>query len=94
MSGEYNLELKLDGTTESTKQVTIAAGASQTVNFTITGDAAGKHQVEVAGLNGEFEVTPAAKPSQINWWLIGGITGIILVLAIGLILWRRRLRSY
>jgi hypothetical protein len=94
MSGEYNLELKVDGTTKSTKQVTIAAGASQTVNFTTTGDAAGKHQVEVAGLNGEFDVTKAAKPSQINWWLIGGITVIILVLVIGLIAWRRQLRRY
>jgi PKD repeat protein len=90
-SGNYNLDLKVNGISKLTKQVTIAAGTSQTVSFTITGDAVGRHQVEVAGLSGEFEI---AQQSQINWWLIGGITGAILLLAsIGLITWRRRLRS-
>jgi hypothetical protein len=86
-SGDYNLELKVDGTVMSTTQVTIAAGASQMASFAITGDTAGKHQVEVAGLRGEFEVIKAAAPSQINWWFIGGIT--ILVLAIwSIVCWR------
>jgi len=86
-SGDYNLELKVDGNVKSTTQVTIAAGASQTVNFTLTGDTAGKHQIEIAGLVGEFEVIQSATPSIINWWLIGGIT--LLVLAIWAILgWR------
>ncbi|UCH52019.1 MAG: hypothetical protein JSV54_04590, partial [Chloroflexota bacterium] len=76
-SGDYNLELKVDGKVKSTKQITLAAGTSQTVNFTITTDAAGKHQIEVAGLEGEFVVVG---PSGINWWLIAAI--IILLLAI------------
>ena len=81
-SGDYNLELKVDGTMKSTTRVTVAPGASQTVNFTLTDDTAGKHQVEVAGLSGEFEVikTKAIEPSRTNWWLIGGITGIILLI--------------
>jgi LPXTG-motif cell wall-anchored protein len=75
----------------SSKQVTLAAGESQTVNFTITGDAVGKHRVEIAGLVREFEVTKAAKQSQINWWLIGGIiAAIILALAIWILVRRRR----
>jgi hypothetical protein len=93
-SGSYSLELTVNGISKSTKQVTVAAGTSQTVNFTITGDAAGKHQVEIAGLAGEFEITKAAKQSQINWWLIGGITGIILLIIIGLVVRRRQLRGY
>jgi hypothetical protein len=84
-SGDYSLELKLDGAVESSTQITVAAGASQTVNFTATGDTAGKHQVEVAGLIGEFEVQ-AAEPFNINWWLIGSIIGIVFVLAIWSIL--------
>ena len=61
------------------------------VNFIVTGDAVGRHQVEVAGLAGEFEITKAAKQSQINWWLIGGITAaIILALAIWIFMRRRR----
>jgi hypothetical protein len=95
-SGKYSLELKVDGTTKLTKQVTIAAWASQKVNFTTTGDAVGKHQVEVAGLNGEFEVTTkAAQPSQINWWLIGGIiAAVILSLGIWILMRSRRFSSY
>jgi hypothetical protein len=81
-SGDYSLELKVDGTIKSTTRVTVATGASQIANFAITGDTAGKHQVEVAGLTGEFEVIKAAGPSLVNWWLIGIITGVILVLAI------------
>jgi hypothetical protein len=88
-SGDYNLELKVNGTVKSTTQVTVAPGASQIVNLTLTGDAAGKHQIEVAGLSGEFEVIKSAVPSAINWWFIGSITGIILVLAIWAIIgWR------
>jgi len=85
-SGDYSLELKLDGAVESSIQVTVAAGASQIVNFTIDGDTAGKHQVEVAGLMSEFEVVKAAEPFKINWWLIGSIIGIVFVLAIWSIL--------
>jgi len=86
-SGDYNLELKVDGKVESTTQVTVAAGESQLVNFILTGDTAGKHQVEIAGLVGEFEVIKSAVPPVINWWLAGGIT--LLVLAIWAILgWR------
>jgi hypothetical protein len=81
-SGDYSLELKVDGTVKSTTRVTVAAGASRIASFTITGDTAGKHQVEVAGLAGEFEVIKTVEPSKINWWLIGIITGAILVLVI------------
>lgn len=86
-NGDYSLVLTVDGAVKSTTQVTVAAGTSQTVNFTLTGDTAGKHQVKVNGLVGEFEVIKPAVPPVINWWLIGGIT--LLVLAIWAILgWR------
>ncbi|MFC2050666.1 CARDB domain-containing protein [Chloroflexota bacterium] len=88
-SGDCNLELKVDGKVNSTTQLTIAPGTTQMVIFTVTEDTAGKYRVEVAGLNGEFEVTEPAKTSQINWWFIGGITGAILVLAVWSIIgWR------
>jgi hypothetical protein len=81
-SGDYNLVLKVDGTTKSTTRVTIIPGTSQIVNSTIIGDVAGKHRLEVAGLSGEFEVIKLVKTSQINWWLIGSIAGIILLIII------------
>ena len=83
-SGDYKLELKIDGNVKSTTQITIAPGTSQIVNFILTGDTAGKHQVEVAGLVGEFEVIQSAAPSVFNWWLTGGIT--LMVLAVWAIL--------
>jgi hypothetical protein len=83
-SGNYSLQLMVDGTVRASKQVTAAAGTSQTVNFTMTGDSVGRHQVEVADLNGEFEV---ARQSQTNWWLIGGITIIILAI-LAIVGWR------
>jgi predicted GH43/DUF377 family glycosyl hydrolase len=88
-SGDYSLQLKVDGVVTSTKQVTAAAGTSQTVNFTTTGYAAGKHQVEVAGLSGEFEILKVSQPTNTNWWFIVGVTAIIL-LAIALLIALRR----
>ena len=87
-TGDCSLELKVDGAVKATTQVTVAAGTSQTVSLTTTVETAGTHQVEIAGLVGEFEVLKPAGPSVINWWLIGGIT--LLVLAIWAIVgWRR-----
>jgi hypothetical protein len=88
-NGDYSLELMVDGAVKSTTRVTVAAGSSQMVKFTVTGDAAGKHRVEIAGLAGEFEVIKAGGLFNINWWLIGSIIGIVIVLAIWSILgWR------
>jgi hypothetical protein len=80
-SGDYSLELKVDGMVKSSTKVTVAAGASRMVQFTAVGTTPGKHQVEAAGLTGEFEVLEPAG-STVNWWLIGSIIGIIAVLAI------------
>jgi hypothetical protein len=96
---DYNMQLKVDGMVKSSKLVTIAPGASQAVKFTVNGDTVGKHQVELAGLNGEFEVvgpneSEVAGQSQINWWLIGGIAGAILLIIIGIVVRRRQLRGY
>jgi hypothetical protein len=87
-SGDYTIELKVDGTVTQSKQVTLAAGASQIVSFTITGGAVGRYQVEIAGLTGEFVV---AGPTVLNWWLIWGIIAAV-ILAVGiwiLVRWRR-----
>jgi hypothetical protein len=88
-SGDYSLHLKVDGVVTSTKQVTAAAGTSQTVNFTTAGYAAGKHQVEVAGLTGEFEILKVSQPTNTNWWFIVGVTAIILLVVVLLIALRR-----
>jgi hypothetical protein len=87
-SGDYTVELKVDGIVKSSKQITLGAGASQIVSFTIAEDAIGKYQIEIAGLTGEFIV--GELPSKINWWLIGGIiAAVILALAIWMLVRRR-----
>lgn len=86
--GDYTVELKVNGVVESSKQITLAAGARQIVSFTTSEDNIGKYQVEIAGLTGEFVV---GKPSGPNWWLIGGIiAAIVLALEIWILVrWRR-----
>jgi len=89
-TGDYRLEIRVDGVASGTKQITLAPGASQAVNFTITEDTAGKHRVQVARLTAEFEVT-AQQQYGANLWLIGGILGAVLViLAIAWVTWTRR----
>ena len=88
-SGNYTVELKLNGETVETKTVTLAAGQSQPVSFTKSGLDYGQYEVNVAGLSGEFTTS-----RTITWWLI-----IVLIAAIGLIIWgvvwgrRRRRRA-
>ncbi|MBA7507079.1 hypothetical protein ES706_05795 [subsurface metagenome] len=75
--GTYIAELKLNGETVDAKEVTLAAGQSQQVRFTLSGIDYGQYEVEVAGLSGEFTVS-----RTIDWLSIFGI-----IVAIGLITW-------
>ena len=79
-SGDYTLQLKVDGVEQPSKQVTLAAGTSQTVNFTTTGYTPGKHQVKISTLTGEFEVTNSSQPIIPYWWFIGGAVVLISVI--------------
>ena len=75
--GTYTVELKLNGEAVDTKIVTLAAGQSKQVSFTVSGLDYGQYEVEVAGLSGEFTTS-----RTITWWLI-----IVIIAAIGLIIW-------
>jgi len=87
--GTYTVVLKLDGETVDTETVTLGAGQSQQVSFTLSEMDYGQHEVEVAGLSDEFTTS-----RTITWWLI-----IVIIVAIGLIIWgvvwgrRRRRRA-
>jgi len=100
----YNVVLKINGEKEAEKQVTVAAGSTEEVSFTVTKREAGSYMVEVNGLSGSFSVAgvpipaptptpePTPGPKPINWPLIGGIIGGVVV--IGLLVFflvRRRL---
>jgi hypothetical protein len=87
-SGNHTVELKLDGETVGTRTVTLGAGQSQVVSFTLSQIAYGQHEVEMAGLSDGFTTS-----RTIAWWLI-----ILIIVAVGLIIWgvvwgRRRRRK-
>lgn len=92
-AGDYNVRLTIDDVITAAKQITLATETSQTVSFTINADAAGKHQVEVAGLTGEFEILGQSSTGFNWWWLIGGVLILVLLSVLWLSLMRRRLSS-
>ncbi|HUW45848.1 MAG TPA: CARDB domain-containing protein, partial [Dehalococcoidia bacterium] len=75
--GTYTVVLKLNGKTVDTKTVTLDAGQSKQVKFTVSELDYGQYEVEVAGLSGDFMAS-----RTITWWLI-----IVIIAAIGLIIW-------
>jgi len=88
-SGSYTVVLKIDGVKEAEETVTVAAGDSQEVSFTVTKEEAGSYTVAVDGLSGSFAVV--APPPGINWAMIGGIiAGVIVVGLLTFFFLRRR----
>jgi hypothetical protein len=93
-SGSYEVVLKLNGVTEATKKVTVAAAKSESVSFSVSKDKAGTYSVDVDGLKGSFTVKekPAPPPTAppvtpevpkpINWPLIGVIIGGVVVVGL------------
>jgi hypothetical protein len=56
--------LKIDGKSETQKSVTLAAGKSQTVDFTISKSTSGKYMVGIGGLSEMLEVNGDAGTEQ------------------------------
>jgi carbon monoxide dehydrogenase subunit G len=77
---------------ETEKSVTLAAGASQSVSFSLTREEAASYSVNVNGLSGSFTVavpvsadeTPVGAGTPINWTLIWIIIAAVIV--VGLII--------
>ena len=80
-SGSYTVVLKIDGVKEAEETVTIAAGESQEVSFSVTREDPGDYTVDVDGLSDSFTVVLLVEPPGINWALIGGIIGGLIVVA-------------
>jgi len=90
-SGSYTVVLKIDGVKEAEETVTVAAGESQDVSFSLTRDEPGTYSVAVDGLSGSFTVVappegeeeevPTEPEPGINWPLYGGIIGAAVIVA-------------
>lgn len=87
----YNTGLKINGTTEANRPITLAGGESALVTFSIN-PKAGSYEIEIGNQKTFLEV--AASPSLNNspgiglWWILIGLS-IILLVAVFLL--RRRL---
>jgi hypothetical protein len=69
LSGTYNVVLKVNGTDNATKAVTISGHKSQQVTFTLSQSTAGTYTISIGGLSGALTVkalpipTPTATPT-------------------------------
>ncbi len=83
-----NVTLKIDGKVIGTKEVTLAAGASDTVEFTVTADTPGLHIADLNGTARDFTVAETSFWAIFDTWVwiaIGVIIGVLLLLIIILV---------
>jgi len=104
--GSYSVVLKINDAKEAEKDVTVTAGESQEVGFTVTREKPGDYAVMVGGLGGSFTVAapapapaPASPPAPaeevvpVNWPVIGGAIGGVIVIGL-LVFFLVRRRAY
>jgi VCBS repeat-containing protein len=94
--GSYTVILQINGLEERTKEVTIGAGKSETVSFTIARDTEGVFVINVNGKTGQFTVVVPQPPTQspvesllvqssTNRGLIAGIVTASVTVIIGIV---------
>jgi hypothetical protein len=66
IEGEYIGRLEIDNTLDEQKNVTLPAGATQTLDFSTFRYGSGTYTVGLGGLTGQFEVLAQAAPTQTN----------------------------
>ncbi len=115
VAGNYALTLKIDGMVEASKQITVNAGASQKVTFTVSKDAAKTYSVDINGLSGTLVVreeaqsppappapppvppvptVPTAPAEPVNWPVLWGVTGGVVVVGLIIFVVARRKKAY
>jgi len=73
--GNYTAELKVNGITEDSQNLTIPSGASVAVIFSVLKDTSGVYQVTLGDLTGQFVVTgPAAAALRTVTWSEAAVT--------------------
>jgi len=103
--GTYSVVLQINGVKEAEKSVTLAAGKSQEVSFSVAKEETGSYSVDVDGFTGSFTVVVAPAPvpvpapappvvKPINWPLIGGIIAGVVVVGLLIFFLVRRRRAY
>ncbi len=102
MEGSYSVALKINGIEEAEKSVTVAAGSSQDVSFSVAKEDAGICSVVVDGLSGSFTVAvaapvpvpppPSPPPAKlaVNWPMLGGVMAAVVVVGLLILFVARR----
>ena len=93
LQGNYQLVLRINGETEAIREISLGAGKSTRVPFTVTESEPGTYVVVIATVTGEFTLTvPQPPPAWIvtYWWLL---LVAALVIALVCILTRELRRS-
>ncbi|HIE17888.1 MAG TPA: hypothetical protein EYP71_06795 [Dehalococcoidia bacterium] len=82
--GTYAIQLIINGEIKETKELTLDAGASELVTFTITAGSPGDYFVELGNSSGSFSVAGSFWSIFPTWvWIaIGIIVGILIILII------------
>ncbi|MFC2022512.1 hypothetical protein ACFLTR_04835, partial [Chloroflexota bacterium] len=82
VTGSYELYLIVDGIVRAVKEITLAGQSIETISFEVSNLAAGKHQVKIAGLTGEFRIIHVAAvfPAEvaIDWFLTDLSVGAVI----------------
>jgi PKD repeat protein len=81
--GTHTVELRIDGSLEESKTVTLPGGGTEEISFEVTRDE-GTYQIEADGLTGEFTVTAPPGPPLIPGYF-SGIVILIVVAAVVII---------
>jgi len=68
-TSKYTVNLKIDGTTEESTELTLAAGEDETVTWTVSKTAAKTYDVDVNGLKGSFTVEEPVPPAPAEFVL-------------------------
>ncbi len=89
-SGSYTVVLKINGVKEAEERITVAAGGTETVAFSVTREDPDSYTVDVDGLSGSFTVVALVKPAGVNWPVLGGVIGGVIVVGLLVSFWIRR----
>ena len=90
-AGTYAVTLWIDDTVEAGENVSLEAGETTPVSFTVTRDVEGSYHVRLDRLFGSFRVIGEAKAPLAWWvWLIVGLGVVVIGGLLAYFLWWRR----
>jgi uncharacterized repeat protein (TIGR02543 family) len=84
VEGTYMASLKINGAVERAVGVTLAAGATKTIEFAVSEHKAGSYEAEIDGLKGEYRVLP--QPPAIGLPLLLGVIAAVVAVCIAILL--------